>query len=59
MRKIKAQPVCRDVRAFLRHMISEHVAQRLVQQVGGCMQAGGVLGMILQAAFEFVFGTQA
>ncbi len=37
MRKIEAQPVGRDQRAFLRDVVAEHLAQRLVQQVGGGM----------------------
>ena len=34
MREVEAQPVGRHQRALLRHVIAEHLAQRLVQQVG-------------------------
>src|SRR5450759_4551868 len=37
MREVEAQPVGRHQRAFLRHVIAEHLAQRLVQQMGGGM----------------------
>ena len=37
MEEIEAQPVGRDQRALLRHVIAQHLAQRLVQQVGGRM----------------------
>ena len=33
MREIEAQPIGRDQRALLRHVIAEHLAQRLVQQM--------------------------
>ena len=35
MGKIEAQTVGRDQRAFLRHVIAEHLAQRLVQKMRG------------------------
>ena len=34
MREVEAQPVGRDQRALLRDVIAEHLAQRLVQQMG-------------------------
>ena len=37
MGEIEAQPVGRDQRALLRDMVAEHLAQRLVQQMGGGM----------------------
>ena len=33
MREVEAQPIRRDQRAFLRDVIAEHLAQRLVQQM--------------------------
>ena len=33
MREVEAQPVGRDQRALLRHVVAEHLAQRLVQQM--------------------------
>ena len=33
MGEVEAQPVGRDERALLRHMIAEHLAQRLVQKM--------------------------
>ena len=37
MREVEPQPVGRDQRALLRDVIAEHLAQRLVQQMGGGM----------------------
>ena len=37
MREVEAQPVGRHQRALLRHVIAQHLAQRLVQQMGGGM----------------------
>ena len=37
MREIEAQPVGRDQRALLRDVVAEHLAQRLVQEMGGRM----------------------
>ena len=37
MREVEAQPVGRHQRALLRHVIAEHLAQRLVQQMRGGM----------------------
>ena len=34
MGEVEAQPVGRDQRAFLRHVIAEHLPQRFVQQMG-------------------------
>ena len=39
VREVEAQPVGRHQRALLRHVGAEHLAQRLVQEVGG-----GVVG---------------
>ena len=33
VREIEAQPVGRDERALLRHMVAEHLAQRLMQEM--------------------------
>ena len=33
VREVETQPLGRDQRALLRHMIAEHLAQRLVQQM--------------------------
>ena len=42
MREVEAQPVGRDQRALLRHVIAQHLAQRLVQQMrGGMVLADG------------------
>jgi hypothetical protein len=35
VREVEAQPVGRDQRALLRDVGAEHLAQRLVQQMGG------------------------
>ena len=48
VRDIEAQPLGRDQRALLRHMIAEHEAQRLMQDMGRRMvgagrRAGGVI----------------
>ena len=45
MREVEAQPVGRDQRALLRDVIAQHLAQRLVQQMGG-----GVVGADMRAA---------
>ena len=37
MGEVEPQPVGRDQRALLRHVIAEHLPQRLVQEVGGGM----------------------
>ena len=37
MREVEAQAVGRDQRALLRHVIAEHLAQRLVQKMRGRM----------------------
>ena len=34
MREVEPQPVGRDQRALLRDVVAEHLAQRLVQQMG-------------------------
>ena len=37
MREVEAQPIGRDERTLLRHVIAEDLAQRLVQKVRGRM----------------------
>ncbi len=37
MREVEAQPVGRDQRALLRHVIAEHLAQSFMQEMGGGM----------------------
>ena len=53
MRKVEAQAFAGDIGAHLAHMLAQHLAQRLLQQVGGGVQAGGVFGMVGQPALEF------
>ena len=51
MRKVEAEPIRRDQRAFLLHMIAQLVTQGGVQQVGG-----GVVARDVVAALAFNSG---
>ena len=57
MRKVKAQTLGADVGTLLGHMVTQHHAQSLVQQVSGGVQLGSLFRIVRQTAFEYLVGT--
>src|SRR5215470_10465463 len=59
MREIKAQPLLCNVAAHLAHMCTQHITQRLLEQVCRGMQLRSAFSMISQTASKFILISQA
>ncbi len=57
--EIESQPIGRDERALLRHVIAEHLAQRLMQQVRGrVIGADGRAARVIDLELDGVAGLE-
>src|SRR3989344_8046334 len=56
--EIKAQTLRRNVTPFLKHLLPEHIAKRLVEQVCGGVIFDGHLTVVRKAPFEFLLRTR-
>ena len=50
--KVKPEPLWGYIAALLRYLGAQHLAQSRMQQMGGCMEPGGLLALVGQSALK-------